>query len=134
MTAAVLFAALAALHVYWGRGGRWPGHDEASLASMVSGESGTMPGRAACFAVAGMLASSSLLVLSAAGIIVALPLAHQGCWVIVVVLGVRGGLGFFDRFLRPTTRGTRFERLNLAIYSPLCSILAGLTYVSALRA
>lgn len=133
MIAALLFAALAVLHLYWGLGGRWPGHDEASLAATVYGPSGTMPGRAACFAVAGLLVAASVTVLSATGLIFALPLAQVGSWIIVVVLVARGGLGFFDRFLRPATRGTRFERLNLVIYSPLCLILGALTFVSALR-
>jgi hypothetical protein len=133
MMAALLFAALAVLHLYWGLGGRWPGHDEASLAAMVYGPSGTMPRRAACFAVAGLLAAASGTVLSASGLILALPLTQMSSWVIVVVLVSRGGLGFFDRFLRPATRGTRFERLNLVIYSPLCFILGALTYISALR-
>lgn len=134
MIAALIFIALSALHVYWGLGGRWPGTDDGSLASKVYGASSTkMPSPAACFVVAALLAAAALIVLSASGFIVQLPLVHVGSWVIAVVFFARGFFGFFDRFLRPKTRGTDFERLNLVFYSPLCLALCALTYYSALR-
>ena len=33
----VILVALAALHAWWGVGGRWPGHDERSLVELVIG-------------------------------------------------------------------------------------------------
>lgn len=51
----------------------------------------------------------------------------------VVFAGLRGVLGFFDTRLRPGTRGSRFARLNVALYSPLCLGLAALTFASAMR-
>ena len=36
LVAGVLFA-LAGLHLYWGLGGRWPGHDEVSLVERIVG-------------------------------------------------------------------------------------------------
>ena len=34
----LVLAGIAALHAYWGLGGRWPGHDEAGLADRVIGK------------------------------------------------------------------------------------------------
>ncbi len=133
MIAALVLTALSALHVYWGAGGRWPGRDDGSLANMVYGASSKMPSRAACFIVAVLLAAAALIVLSASGVIGPLPLVRLGSWVIAAVFLARGLFGFFDRFLRPSTKGTRFERLNLVFYSPLCLALSALTYASALR-
>jgi hypothetical protein len=48
------------------------------------------------------------------------------------VFALRGVYGFFDARVRPTTRGSRFERLNVVVYSPLCLGLA-LAIVVALR-
>jgi uncharacterized protein DUF3995 len=58
-----VLVALAAVHAYWGLGGRWPGRDEASLVERVVGRTKGMraPSLAACFAVeAALLAAAAL--------------------------------------------------------------------------
>lgn len=59
----VLFA-LAGVHLYWAFGGRWPGHDEASMVEHVVGRTRGMraPGPAASIAVALALAVGGVLV------------------------------------------------------------------------
>ncbi len=54
-------AALAAVHAYWGLGGRWPGHDGASLVERVVGRTTGMraPSPGACFAVAAALLAAA---------------------------------------------------------------------------
>jgi len=63
--AATLFA-LAGVHLYWAFGGRWPGHDEASMVEHVVGRTAGMraPGPLASAAVAAALAAGGLLVLA----------------------------------------------------------------------
>ena len=52
---------LAALHVYWGFGGVWPGVDAADLAARVAGfaDTAAAPSALACFVVAALLAYSA---------------------------------------------------------------------------
>jgi hypothetical protein len=38
----MVLIALAALHAWWGVGGRWPGHDERSLVELVVGRTRSM--------------------------------------------------------------------------------------------
>ena len=95
---ALLLAALAALHAYWGIGGVWPGVDAADCARRVGGLRGarTMPGPGACFAVAGALATAALIAPATAGIFgtrVATLAALAGLVVVLVFLG-RGIAGF----------------------------------------
>ena len=54
----LVLAAIAALHAYWGFGGIWPGRDAADCARRIAGfrDIRAMPGPAASFAVAGLLA------------------------------------------------------------------------------
>ncbi|MEW5854033.1 MAG: DUF3995 domain-containing protein, partial [Myxococcota bacterium] len=58
LATAVALALVAALHVYWAAGGKWPGTDDESLARTVVGGPPGMraPGPAACLAVALVLA------------------------------------------------------------------------------
>ena len=119
------FFALAALHLYWAVGGRWPGSDAESLArTVIGGPPGMkMAPPAACIVVAVLLTSAGLLVL-AAGDLVALPLPANALRVLVLcvagVMRLRGLVGFVDERLRPAIRGSRYARLNKRFYSPLC--------------
>jgi Protein of unknown function (DUF3995) len=126
---AVVLLAIAGLHVYWAAGGRWPGHDAASLnAKVVGSRSGaSMPSRSPTIAVSVGISGMALGALAARGLI-ALPLpgvVHVLTWIAAGVLAARGLGGFFDLRLRPHTVALPFGRLNRRIYSPLCVALAG---------
>lgn len=134
---AVVFAGLGALHAYWAVGGLWPGEDPESLGGIVlGGSAGTrVPGPAACLAMFAALGAGSLTVLASAGWFgqTVQPIARLLALAGASVLTIRGVLGFFDTRLRPETGGSRFARLNLVFYSPLCLGLAALTFASAMR-
>ncbi len=120
----VTFFYLAGLHVYWARGGYWPGTDTQSLLARVVGvsPSGTMPGPAACLVVTTLLSVAALIPLALLGW-VPLPwplIAAYGC---AAVLILRGVLGYVDHLLRPGIVETPFFRLNRWLYSPLCLLL-----------
>jgi hypothetical protein len=122
---AIALGAIAALHVYWAAGGRWPGHDDASLADAVIGPT-RMPGPAACLAVAVLLLVAAALVVGAAAV-PAPPLAVRiGAAGVAAVFALRAGYGFLEARLRPSIRGSRYATLNRRYYSPLCLVLAAL--------
>lgn len=128
IAAALVLLAIAGLHVYWVIGGRWPGHDAASLNAMVVGArpGSAMPPRIATVAVAVAIAGIALGAVHARGLI-ALPLSgvvRALTWVAAGALAARGLVGFFDLRLRPHTAALPFGRLNRRIYSPLCLALA----------
>ena len=119
--------ALAAIHAYWACGGRWPGHDEASLVERVVGRTSGMraPSPASCIVVAAALASSAGLVFfktfavapEAFEVLVAI-----GFWGAALVFLVRGVAGFTPAFRY--AEETPFYRLNRRYYSPLCLLMA----------
>jgi hypothetical protein len=136
--AAVTFTALAGLHGYWALGGFWPGRDGESLALTVVGSwpGSAPPGRTATWTVAALLLGAAVTVLGAAGVVplpVAPGLVRGAALLGAGVLLVRGLEGFVDTRLRPSTVGSPFARLNVRIYSPLCLLLALLTYLAAGR-
>ncbi len=136
LLAASVLAALALLHVYWARGGHWPGHDEASLAKTVVGEPGSerMPGALACFAVAIALAIAATLPLASQGFL-DVPVAagwRRGLTLLAAgVFALRGVGGFFEARFRRGAPVEPFYRLNRRLYSPLCLALAALLALSA---
>lgn len=134
--AAVVFAGLGWLHAYWAFGGMWPGTDPESLGDLVlGGPVGTrVPGPAACLVVCAVLGAGAAAVLASAGWFgqTVQPAARVLALVGAAVLTMRGVLGFFDLRLRPGTRGSRFARLNVVLYSPLCLGLAALTFASTI--
>ena len=139
LVAALVLALLAALHIYWGFGGRWPGSDERSLAETVVGVTpdGRMPGPGACLVVALLLAVAAalpLIVRSPLPLPLPLPLwmPRIALWVATGVLAFRGLGGYLDRRLRPGIVGLPYDRLNRRLYSPLCLALAGLLAASLL--
>jgi len=138
--AAASFIVLSLLHLYWGVGGLWPGHDKESLARTVVGGSSSMrmQGPLPCFIVAALLALAACVVLGTSGALALARLldervenliepATYGCAAILLVRGVGG---FFDAKLRPVIRGSRYERLNVIFYSPLALALGTLTVLS----
>jgi hypothetical protein len=122
--AAVTLAALAALHLYWGLGGRT--ELIAAVPERLDGRPKFTPGRTATLIVAAALAGSAILVATrAAAINLPVPswVSAAGCWVIALVFVARA-IGDF-RYIGFTkrVRGTHFARLDDAIYSPLCVLL-----------
>jgi hypothetical protein len=119
-----IFAALALLHVYWAAGGRaW------NMAAIpeVDGNRAFKPSTAGTLAVALALAAAAALIAIASGLF-ALPLPQLVIEVpvfgLALILFARAIgdfrlVGFFKR-----VRGSRFARMDTAVYSPLCLALA----------
>lgn len=126
---------IAALHVYWGIGGVWPGTDPKSCARAVAGFKGidAMPSPFACFAVAAAIITAALVVL-ALGSVFASPfdrLSLTGAALFIALAFLfRGALGFTPWWRRLTPE-MPFARLDLRYYSPLCLVLgAGITLLA----
>jgi hypothetical protein len=136
-----LLAAIAALHVYWGLGGFWPGQDSDSLVDMVMGmPPGTpIPPLWACAIVAVCLVLPAVAALIVAGVLPT-PLGRVGRWLSLATLGgaaavlVLRGLSTYLSPLVESARGTAFYELDRVIYAPLCLALgAVLILVLVLR-
>lgn len=127
-----VFLFLAGLHVYWARGGFWPGTDAQSFLGHVVGASpsGAPPGPAACLAVAVLLSIAACIPLALLGWVslplAQLPLAHIAAYACGGVLLLRGLFGYVDHRVRPAILKTPFFRLNRVLYSPLCLLLGSL--------
>jgi hypothetical protein len=127
-TLITVLAGLAVLHAYWGFGGRWPGHDDASMVERVVGRTRDMraPRPGACFVVAAALLTAAILVgVHSTGALnggVAL-VAMAGFWSAAAVFLLRGLAGFVPAVFR-YAEGTPFHRLNRIYYSPLCLLIA----------
>jgi Protein of unknown function (DUF3995) len=127
-TLITVLAGLAVLHAYWGFGGRWPGHDDASMVERVVGRTKDMraPRPRACFFVAAALLTAAILVGVHAtrglnGVVARL--ATVGFWSGALVFLLRGLAGFVPAVFR-YAEGTPFHRLNRIYYSPLCLLIA----------
>lgn len=139
-----VFFFLAALHVYWARGGFWPGTDAKSFLEHVVGSSpsGGTPSPAACLAVAFLLSVAACLPLALVGwvrlpfaglSIASVPLVQMAACVCGGVLLLRGLFGYVDHRVRPAILKTPFFRLNRVLYSPLCLLLGSvMLYLSFL--
>jgi hypothetical protein len=122
-SAAGVLCGIAGLHALWGLGASWPARDRETLADLVTGRK-SVPGPAACFAVAGLLASAGALV---AGHPRRFPrLRRAGTGSVAAVLGTRAALGLAGRtdLVSPGSLSPRFRRLDRRYYSPLCLLLA----------
>ena len=123
----VVLTGLAALHAWWGIGGRWPARDEAALADLVIGTPRRqMPPPVACFAVAGAILLGVALVVSVVFLRLPPPLdglARLAYAAFAAVFLLRGLAGFFPTIWRYSD-GTRFQSFNTRCYSPLCLMIA----------
>jgi len=122
---------LAALHFYWGAGGRWPGHDDRSLVDLVVGRTRNMkaPDSWACLSVTCALLAAAISVALYSSL-VELPLApwarlivQVAFWAASAVFAARGVAGFVPAIFR-YAEGTPFAQLNRRYYSPLCLLIA----------
>jgi hypothetical protein len=124
---AVVLAALAGVHVYWGLGGVWPGHDRVTLARTVAGFGGIEqpPPPVACFVVAAALVIAAVWPLLLTGRLVAeLPstlLTLGGLALTLVFLG--RGLAAYLPAWRRLTPELPFAQLDQRLYGPLCLTL-----------
>lgn len=129
---AFVLTGLAAIHVYWGMGGVWPGTDEKSCARAIAGFKGLdrMPGPGPSFFVAAMLFATAALALVSAGI-VALPLPDVvipvAAFAVALVFLGRGIAGFTPAWRRLTPE-MPFARNDRLWYSPLC-LLVGTGFI-----
>ena len=126
----VALTGIAALHAAWALGWRWPGGTDRALADRVVGEGAAVPPEPATWAVAGLLLAAAGLVGAAGRGARAIPV-RAGALGVAGVLLARGSVGLavdvaggFD---------TLYQRLDAAIYSPLCLIL-GAGALAALKA
>ncbi|WP_426030415.1 DUF3995 domain-containing protein [Caulobacter sp. DWP3-1-3b2] len=117
--------ALAGIHLYWGLGGRWPGHDEASMVEHVVGRTRGMrsPGLLASVAVALALAAGGVLVAATLTSTVWDPQLEAARWVMFVVFAGRGLATYVPPVFR-YAEGTPFATLNRRAYGPLCLAIA----------
>ena len=124
LLAAALFA-LAGIHLYWGLGGRWPGHDEASMVEHVVGRTRGMR-------APGLLASAGVaLALAAGGLLIAATLTptpwdgwlKAARWGLFAVFAGRGLATYVPAVFR-YAEGTPFATLNRRAYGPLCLAIA----------
>lgn len=128
VTATALFA-VGTLHAAWGLGMRWPGTDAVSLASKVVGGT-SFPSPADCFAVAGLLAAATGLVVartrpkSRLGQLTPAPLPAIGVLTVGGVVALRGVVGWLASASGLLQSTDEFRRLNLWVYSPFCIALA----------
>jgi hypothetical protein len=130
-TLMMVLIALAALHAWWGVGGRWPGHDERSLVELVVGRTRSMrmPGFIRCMLVASALVAAAGFV-ALQGKVIAVDfgmpgerLVEAGFWIACAVFALRGVAGFIPPIFA-YAQGTPFASLNRRFYSPLCLLIA----------
>ncbi len=131
IAASAVLAAIAALHITWAAGSTWPFSDKEALSQTVwGGPASTFPSPAATMAVSGLIIVAILLVTGRAGLwgswvpewVFAL-----GSWGVATVLLLRAlVLGI------PAIGSDAENRVwELALYSPLCLLLAALCAITA---
>ena len=122
---ASVLAADALLHLYWTTGATWPAADDKGLSQAVLGADVPFTPR--------VLIPLATLLLTAAAFVLARCrhprrlLLRLGTLAVATGLSLRALAGIYRLFAKET--GTAFYWLNLALYTPLCAILA----VAALR-
>ncbi len=127
---AVVLAIIAALHIYWGLGGFWPGTDAASLVDKVVGAPpGTpVPPLWACGVVAACVMVPAWAGLTLSRVVPdVLPKSvtwiwSAALWGAAIVFLLRG-LSTYVSPLLQSTKGTEFYALDRAVYAPLCLFL-----------
>lgn len=124
--AVAIFAAVAALHLFWALGGKW-GKDAAVPQTATSKTPVFRPGKLATLLVALVLAVAAAVVAARVGLLsLGIPdqLVRLACGLLALgflgrAIGDFRYVGFFKRI-----KGTRFARLDSIAYSPLCLFVA----------
>ncbi len=134
---ALLLAAIAGLHAYWGRGGLWPAASEDELIATVIGNASArrMPSPGLCLLVALAIAVTAIWPLllalgSSAGAL--RPLFLLGGIAITAIFLLRGIAGFLPAWRRLHPREP-FASYDRRYYSPLCLLIAASYAVLLLR-
>ncbi|NXY92979.1 DUF3995 domain-containing protein [Streptomyces sp. BR123] len=134
--AATGLTAAAALHALW-TVDPWPLGSAAEFAETVVGVSeDRLPSVPLTLAVAAALGAAGYLVLSNGGIARTVgpeKLNRAGLWTLAGVLAARGAGGLVTSGLGLGSSTETFRHWDLALYSPLCLTLAGLTAFVARR-
>lgn len=125
----LLLWVLAALHLYWGRGGLWPGEDETSLARMVVGapDIRRMPSSVACYRVAMFLflvGQWPLMMTGRLPLFFPASLLVLGAYIIAAVFLARGVAAYLPQFRRYFPEEP-FATLDRRRYGPLCLLIGG---------
>jgi hypothetical protein len=107
---------LAALHAAWALGWRWPGGSDRELAERVVGPGAELPSPAMIWSVAGVLTVAAVSVRAGAQ-----GRVRIAAWTVAAVLTARG-LAAIPVALAGGL-GPIYNRLDLALYSPLCLAL-----------
>jgi hypothetical protein len=123
----IVLTVIAAIHLAWGAGMRWPGRTEAELVTTVIGHRrDTMPSPSQCYLAALAIFTPGVIALMLAGL-VQTPLPP---W-LVVLAGAAAALVFAGRGIAgyvPAWRARHprepFASLDRHYYSPLCLMLA----------
>lgn len=124
ISAAGIFLALSALHLFWALGGKLAG--SAAIPS-TNGVAAFVPGRPMTALVAGALFAAALVV-AATGEVIRLPLPNAAVTMmaslLALILAVRavGDFRLVGMFKR--ANDSRFAELDTLVYSPLCALLA----------
>jgi hypothetical protein len=124
---AILLAGIAAIHVAWGLGVRWPRNDEKALVALVVGyDRDRMPSPSRCFLAAGAIFAAAMVMALLSGLIDTL----LAPWFVVLlgsgmtaVFAGRGIAGYLPAWRKRFPRQP-FAQLDRGIYSPLCLIIA----------
>jgi Protein of unknown function (DUF3995) len=129
-TLTVVLLVIAALHLYWGLGGFWPGHDEASLVDMVIGmPAGTpVPPLWACMIVVVCLIIPAGAALILSGLLPNffprwLKWAPPTALLMSAIVFLARGASTYISPLVASAQGTAFYELDRMIYAPLCLAL-----------
>ena len=124
-----LLTAIAALHLAWAFGLRWPAPKDGSLAAYVSG-SRRDPGRGVTITVASAILSGAAVIVAFSSPLAPRAMAPWG-WLLALpyagltaVFLLRGAAGYVPAVWRYAER-TPFQRLNRLYYSPLCLLIGG---------
>jgi hypothetical protein len=131
MLAVMLFlalTALAAVHIAWGLGMRWPARDERDLVALVVGRTGLtrMPGPLECFAAAAALVCAGLVALAMADVVhVRGPrfVATTAGILVMLVFAGRGVAAYLPAWRRRFSQQP-FAAMDQSWYAPLCFLLA----------
>lgn len=128
VTLALLLAAIAGLHAYWGRGGLWPAASEDELIAIVigNGQAKRMPSPGLCLLVALAIALTAiwpLLLAQMSGMAAVRPFLLLGGFAIMAVFLLRGIAGYLPAWRRLHPREP-FASYDRRYYSPLCLLIA----------
>jgi hypothetical protein len=122
-----IMAAVAAIHVYWGLGGLWPGRTEQELIDMIVGDKGRtrMPPAWLTFTVSSIfigIAAWPLLLAPLTARLTSPVLVVAATVLLAAVFLLRGFVSYIPAFAR-LNAVEPFATLNRRYYGPLCIAL-----------